>query len=87
MRRAVSDVMRNSAGLPSGFNLSAMSFLHKLAPEGLVDFFSTDVVCLRLLTLTDTCPKVLALGVNDRVAALDSTTVMSQHRSSIYALL
>lgn len=81
--RILEGVVDGSLSLPRGFNLSTMTFMPKAIPVGLAETSSTDVVGLRPLTLTSTGPKILALSVNGKLAALAATTVMSQQRGFV----
>lgn len=73
-----------SAGASTcAFNRITMAYLPKCIPAGAVEVFSAEVCASRRLTLTDTCPKIVALSVNDRLAALATITVISQQRGFV----
>lgn len=78
LHEALTAVLEGRVSLLEGFNLSTMVFLPKAVPVGVVDIFSAEVGSTRPLTLTDMCPKILALAVNNRLSELASRTVMSQ---------
>lgn len=69
-------------GAPGGHR-STITSLPKATPVGLVECFTAEVEATRPSTLTDTCPKVMALAFHDRLAALAWATVMPQQRDFI----
>lgn len=60
-----------------------MVFLPKEDPTADVAQFTCDVAATRPLTLTDTMPKLMALGLIDWLSALAARTVVGQHRGFV----
>lgn len=58
-----------------------MVLLPKEGRQAVVAQFSREAAATRPLRLTDTLPKVMALGLNGRMPALAATTVISQQRA------
>lgn len=80
---ALDSLARGVEPLPCGANLSTMVFWPTVLAAGDIHTFTSDVASLRPLTLTDTLPKLLALAVNGRLAALSSITVVARQRGFV----
>lgn len=69
---AISGVVGRAFSLALGLNLSVMVFLPTEVPQ--LALFTCEVAATRPLALADTLPKVVALGLNDRLSELAART-------------